>query len=298
MSITPHSLVVQTVVFQNEFEALERALKAVLHSVSSAQGKGLLSSWIVRWGDCSPSQSVSKKELVKLTELASQKGGAFEYIYFEENLGSAAGHNMLASYAAEDLLIILNPDAEVSPNCIEQLVLTLSPTVGSVEARQLPLEHPKDYDSQTLETSWSSTACLLTRKAAFDQVNGFDSNSFFLYCDDVDYSWQLKLHGWKVLYQPAATVFHDKRLSIRGEWLTTPSEAYFSAEAALLLAQKYSQRKLLRHLSKDFARGTAEQKKALEEFHRRAAAGQLADPVDHQHKISRFIEGNYAPHRF
>lgn len=298
MSSTPQSLAIQTVVFRNEFVALERALKAVIHSASRAQSKKLISRWIVRWGDCSPNQSVPEEELSKLKDMASLHGGAFEYVFFEENLGSAAGHNKLASFASEQLLVILNPDAEVSPNCVEQLVSSLTSDVGSVEARQLPLEHPKDYDSETLDTSWSSTACLLTRKVAFDQVNGFDSKTFFLYCDDVDYSWQLKLHGWRVLYQPAATVFHDKRLSIRGEWLATPSEAYFSAEAALLLAHKYSETKLLRQLSRVFTRGTEEQKKALEEFRNRAASGQLVEPVDLQHKVSRFIEGNYAPHRF
>jgi GT2 family glycosyltransferase len=292
------SLAVHTVVYLNEFNALERALKAVIHSVSRAQKNNYLEGWVIRWGDCSPQPSIASKELGILSQLAIEAGGTFEYRFFDQNLGSAAGHNALASQSTEELLVILNPDAEVSPNCIERLIGTLGPDVGSVEARQLPLEHPKEYNPQTLETSWSSTACLLTKKAAFDEVEGFDSKTFFLYCDDVDYSWQLKLHGWKVLYQPAATVFHDKRLSVKGEWLATPSESYYSAEAALLLAHKYSRQELLRHLSNTFSDGTDEQRKALKEFHRRKSAELLVSQVDQLHKASQFIEGNYAPHRF
>ena len=294
----PVSLAVQTVIYQNEFPALVRAFRAVVHSAQRAKQKKEIENWVVRWGDCSPEETISQSDIKSLQELAANAGGAFEYLFFGENLGSAQGHNVLAGKSEDDLLLILNPDAEVSPTCIEKLTATLKEGVGSVEARQLPLEHPKNYDPRTLETAWSSTACLLTRKSAFDQVQGFDSKTFFLYCDDVDYSWQLKLRGWKVLYQPSATVFHDKRLGLGGEWLATSSEAYFSAEAALLLAYKYSRQDLVKHLTKLFAKGSAEQRQALDEFKLREKSGTLPTPVDGKHEVAQFIEGNYAKHRF
>ena len=294
----PVSLAVHTVIYQNEFPALFRAFRAVVHSAQRAQQKKEIDNWVVRWGNCSPEETISNSEIKSLHEFASHAGGDFEYLFFGENLGSAQGHNVLAGNSKEQLLLILNPDAEVSPTCIEILTATLKDGVGSVEARQLPLEHPKNYDAKTLETAWSSTACLLTRKSAFDQVQGFDSKTFFLYCDDVDYSWQLKLKGWKVLYQPSATVFHDKRLGLGGEWLATSSEAYFSAEAALLLAHKYSRPDLVKHLTKLFTKGTAEQRQALEEFELRQKSGTLPAPVDDNHEVAQFIEGNYAKHRY
>ena len=294
----PNSLSVQTVLYQNEFPALVRAFRAVVHSACKAQKQNQLEYWVVRWGDCSPKETISLSDIEALQELASNAGGSFEYVFFGENLGSAQGHNVLGGRSQEDFLLILNPDAEVAPTCIEKLIETFQEGVGSVEARQLPLEHPKDYDPKTLETAWSSTACLLTLKSAFDQVKGFDSKTFFLYCDDVDYSWQLRLKGWKVLYQPGATVFHDKRLGLGGEWLASKSEVYYSAEASLLLAYKYSRSDLVKKLSKLFAKGTAEQRQALSEFKLREKKGKLPSPVDRGHRVAQFIEGNYAKHRF
>lgn len=84
MSSIPQSLAIQTVVFCNEFVALERALKAVFHSASRAQSKKLISRWIVRWGDCSPSQIVPEEETGKLKQLASQHGGEFEYVFLKK----------------------------------------------------------------------------------------------------------------------------------------------------------------------------------------------------------------------
>jgi len=292
------TLTIQTVVFHNEFEALLRAFKAAAHAASRAQSIALLSSWAIAWGDCSSSPTLTAEQLTELESIAGELGGDFTYTFFDSNLGSAAGHNRLAERSNDDFLLILNPDAEVSPTCIAILLETIQPGVGSVEARQLPLEHPKDYDASTLETVWSSTACLLTRRGTFREVGGFDEKTFFLYCDDVDYSWQLQLAGFRVLYQPAATVFHDKRLSVRGEWLATPSEEYYSAEAALLLAHKYSRPDLVKSLSKAFKSGSVEQKEALGEFSRRQQSGSLVTPVDSNHQVAQFVEGNYAKHRF
>ena len=62
----------------------------------------------------------------------------------------------------------------------------------------------------------------------------------FLYCDDLDFSWRVRLAGYKIIYMPSAIVYHAKNLSLSGTWQPTSAEIYYSAEAAMLLAYKWS----------------------------------------------------------
>ncbi len=141
----------------------------------------------------------------------------FSYQFFGENLGSAKGHNELAKDASADFLLILNPDIVVSPRFLQHLVSSFKDeSTGIAEGKQIPIEHPKDYDIRTGETSWASTACAMTPTHLFHKLGGFDSETFFLYCDDVDYSWRVREAGFKVIFVPAAVVFHDKRIGAEG----------------------------------------------------------------------------------
>ena len=293
------SLAIQTVIYQNDPAEIIRAVHAVAQSTQNAVSDGFIAmGWKVLLGDCSPTPTFSAKTIHSLEVELNSRGGELEYTYFDANLGSAEGHNRLSALADSETILILNPDAQAAPDCISFLAQSLIEGVGSVEARQIPIEHPKYYDAVSRETSWSSTACLLTSRDAYSTVGGFDAKTFFLYCDDVDYSWALRLMGLRVLYEPAATVFHDKRLNIRGEWPTSEAEEYYSAEAALLLAYKYSRNDLLETLLTDFATQSSASRKALKEFRRREKAGVLPARVDSKHAVATFVSGNYTTHRF
>lgn len=196
--------------------------------------------------------------------------------------------------------MIMNPDVLASPTLFREMVAALGRSgVGLVEARQLPIEHPKDYDPRTGETGWASTACALAPRKLFDDLNGFDADTFFLYCDDVDFSWRVRLAGYRVVHECAAVVFHDKRLSDVGGWISTPAERYYSAEAALLLAYKYSRQDLTDKYLEAFAKsGDEVLQKAHAAFELRRKTGRLPTPIDPDHRVAQFVEGHYAPHRY
>jgi N-acetylglucosaminyl-diphospho-decaprenol L-rhamnosyltransferase len=59
-------------------------------------------------------------------------------------------------------------------------------------------------------------AAALLRKAALDDVGLFDER-YFMYYEDMDLSWRLRLRNWKVLYVPEAVVEHAHAAS-SGEW--------------------------------------------------------------------------------
>ena len=173
------------------------------------------------------------------------------------------------------------------------------PGVGLAEARQLPFEHPKDYDATTGETSWASTACALVPAEVLRTVGGFDSDTFFLYCDDVDWSWQIRLAGYRIVLRDSARVFHDKRLTNEGRWAVSSAEEFYSAEASLLMAHKWGRPDLVKRYSADLkSHGTPGQRRAVKAFETRRAEGRLPTPVPGADRVSSFVNGAYAVHRY
>ena len=195
----------------------------------------------------------------------------------------------------------MNPDVLFCPQFFNEILFPFKKykkDVGIVEGRQTPIEHPKVYNLVTGETSWSSGACSLITTDLFHEVNGYDE-TFFMYCDDVDLSWRVRLLNRKVIYQPRAVVFHSKGLSREGGWIPTEAEIYYSTEAALFMARKWFDNKQLVALLKQFSlSGNKSLEKAYKKFIELQKSDKLPDPVSRSKEVAMFVNGNYALHRF
>lgn len=62
------------------------------------------------------------------------------------------------------------------------------------------------------DVDWCSGAALWVRRAAVDRIGGWDER-FFMYLEDVDLGRRLREDGWRVRYEPAASVVHVQGLS-------------------------------------------------------------------------------------
>ena len=289
---------VQSVLYGNAPDAIARAKAHLERAADIAIAGGIAESVSLVYGDCSPTPA-----LQDAVETFHRPGSAFsslEYRFFGANLGSACGHNTLFQDARADYVLIMNPDIMVAPNVLTELARPfLDGRAGMVEAKQLPVEHPKHYDTATGETSWAATACALLPAELLERLGGFDDQTFFLYCDDVDLSWRIRLAGRTVVYQPSASVFHDKALGARGAWIAGEAERRFSAEAALLLAYKYDRDDIVASALQYFqASDEPHLRAAAEEFGRRQARGELPRKLENAHKVASFIDGAYSRHRF
>ncbi len=297
----PASLQIQSVLFNNTQAHVDQALQSLARAVDLGIGGGVLSEVNLIFGDCSPEPVFTGAQITeRIQQISSQGICRIDYEFFDKNLGSAAAHNQLLQKLDTDLVLILNPDTIVAPNLFLELLKPMQKTgIGVVEARQVPIEHPKDYDPITGESGWAATACALVSSAVAREVGGFDAESFFLYCDDVDFSWRVRLAGYKVIFQPSAVVFHDKRLSTAGKLQASKAEEYYSAEAALFLAHKYSRNRLVKRIeSQLLAQGSELEKKAVRAFQKRRLEKKLPPQIDPTHQVSQFIKGVYATHRF
>ncbi len=293
------SIQVQSVLYDNDFASIERAVLSLGRAAELAIESGMAGRLGLIYGDSSRNPCLSEDQLDHLCGLYPETL-SIRYDFFGRNLGSARGHNRLAEAAAADFILVLNPDVVVSPRLLIHLLraFTLAGT-GMAEAKQLPIEHPKDYDPQTGETGWATTACALIPLPLFHALGGFDADTFFLYCDDVDFSWAVRMAGYKVIFQPGAVMFHDKRLSDEGKWLPGEAEKYYAAEAALLLAHKWSRPEIVEKILGEYgAYGDPVTRRAKAEFEARREAGRLPAPRDAEHRIGQFIDGMYARHRY
>lgn len=290
---------IQSVLFNNDPKALERSVASIGRAVKVAITDGTVTRVDLRYGDCSPVPCLDKDALGQLETVAA---GALSisYEHFGANLGSAGGHNRIAAGAEADFILVENPDVVLSSRLLSVLLTTfVRAGVGIVEGKQLPLEHPKDYDPMTGETSWASTACAMIPVPLFRDLGGFDADSFFLYCDDVDFSWRVRLAGFHVIIQPAATVFHDKRLTRDGKWKPSSMEHRYSAEAALFLAHKWSRPDVVSKLLAYFHQSADENlNRAARVYDDCQLAGRLPLALDANHKIGQFVGNFYAKHRF
>lgn len=110
--------------------------------------------------------------------------------------------------------LIRDPDGSVYPSARHQPSLVR----GGMHAVVGPLWKSNPwtaaYRQERMEPServvgWLSGSCLLLRRAAFDDVGGFDER-YFMYMEDVDLGDRLDRAGWRNVYVPTAEILHDK----------------------------------------------------------------------------------------
>lgn len=131
-------------------------------------------------------------------------------IFEQSNLGFGCGHNNNLINGSADYFLVSNVDLEFSHDAILQAVNTAivdEKDVASWEFRQKPFEHPKYYNPVTLETFWSSHACILFRRSALEYVKGYEEK-IFLYGEDVELSYRLRDNDFRLKYCPSAVCWH------------------------------------------------------------------------------------------
>ncbi len=291
------SLRVQTVLFHTELATLERFVTGISRACEQARKDGAVGRTVLSVGDCSPTPMAGATDAIE--RLGARGFDEVAYVHFGENLGHGGAHNRLSGGPSADLALVINPDTYASPTLVRELVVGLGPDIGLVEARQLPLEHPKAYDPVTGETSWASGSCVLIRAAVFVRTGGFDPGTFFMHVDDVDLSWRARLAGFRVVHRPTARVFHDKRLTAEGTLEIGEAEVRWSEEARVLLAWRYDRHDLaMETLAAMEAAGDPGVRSAAADLRSRIEADSMPGVLPGAATVAEFVDGEYAVHRF
>lgn len=138
------------------------------------------------------------------------KLASYTVIHNRRNEGFGKGNNIGFSKGCSEFVCFFNIDTKLFRDTLSVLVDTLSHAEKDAalwELRQFPFEHPKMYDPVSMETNWCSGAAFAVRREVFSKVNGFDE-ALFMYVEDVDLSWRIRCHGYKLKYIPSARIYH------------------------------------------------------------------------------------------
>jgi GT2 family glycosyltransferase len=152
----------------------------------------------------------------------------------DSNLGFAGGAQQGLEGATGEWVAFLNNDAVAEPGWLDALLTaaranpgvaavtsllliadTEPPRVNNAGVVLLPTLYGTDRAAgadparvaEPAEVFGFSGGAALLRRAAARAVGGFPVR-FFLYYEDTDLSWRLRLRGWSIRYEPAAVVHH------------------------------------------------------------------------------------------
>jgi GT2 family glycosyltransferase len=158
-------------------------------------------------------------------------------VHSGENLGYTLACNRAAAEARGDWLFFLNPDARADPDCLGTMLRAATPAAGVLGAQVLLPDgrtNAGDNPIHITGIAWAgrygepaehgparrvaavSGAALLARAGVFRDLGGM-CERFFMYQDDVDLCWRMRLAGWDVVFCPDATVWHEYEFE-KGAW--------------------------------------------------------------------------------
>jgi GT2 family glycosyltransferase len=155
------------------------------------------------------------------------------------NLGFAGGVQAGLDVVDTTYAALLNNDAEAEPAWLEALVghLDAHPEAAAVTSRMVLADRPEVLNNTGVlllpsgygtdrgygepdgsyaeagEVFGFSGGAAALRMAALRAVGGFPRR-FFLYYEDTDVSWRLRLAGWTVRYEPRAVVAHQHSATV------------------------------------------------------------------------------------
>ncbi len=172
--------------------------------------------------------------------ILSSRFPAVKTIANAANEGFARANNRGVRESRGEVLLFLNTDTVIQAGALSRLLETLAsaPEIGACgpalirgDGRfQVSFGRPVSFFGQLVQksllnpyyaralkhsktrksrrTAWLSAACLLFRRRAFEQAGGFDEN-FFIYFEDIDLCRRTVKAGWRLVFDPAARVFHE-----------------------------------------------------------------------------------------
>lgn len=217
-------------VTHNHSTYIGRCLDALVPEVSRIGGE------VIVVDNCSDDESA---------KIAKKYPNITVYINSERR-GFSANNNFGMAKANGRYLLLLNPDTEVQPGALNQMIDFMEshpqvgmcgaqlrfpdgqiqpsprrfPTLGSTIARRSPLRvflrnshlnqnHlMQDLDhSQVQPVDWLLGACMFIRREILETVGPLDEG-YFLYVEDIDWARRMHAENWDVYYVPTAQIIH------------------------------------------------------------------------------------------
>jgi GT2 family glycosyltransferase len=173
-----------------------------------------------------------------LEQFAQRSAVSVQVICAERNLGFGSANNLGAASTSGEFIALVNSDAFVRAGALEGLQGYLQKTAqaaiagprlenadGSFQESRFAFPSPfrawlenlglarvnRFLTRKRLQTAgpvpWLSGACLMVRRAVWEDAGGFDE-SFFLYAEETDLQRRITAMGWEIHWAPEFVVTH------------------------------------------------------------------------------------------
>jgi len=239
-------------------EILFRCLSA-LRAASSGKNVELFSQEIVVVDNASSDGSVAA---------AKSAYPGIIVLRAEENLGFAGACNLGIRKTRGEFIVLLNDDAEVTPEWLSPLLdcLRENDHVAACQPKLLSLQQPEQFDyagasgglldifgypftrgrvfqsiekdvgqyDDAREVFWASGACMMLRRSALDVVGLLDED-FFAHMEEIDLCWRLHLADYRVRVVPSSVVRHQSGSTLREH---SPQKIYLNHRNSLIMLLK------------------------------------------------------------
>lgn len=156
-------------------------------------------------------------------------------LHYDHDIGASASHNVGKKFLdpKSKYIVFLDNDAYVTERWLAELVKAMESDekIGAAQAKIVLAENPEIMDhagiaidalgtwytlrglkSDTItnvsELFASSSAGCIVRRDLFEKVDGFDPD-YFIYDDDTDFSFRVRLLGYSIILVPSSVVLHE-----------------------------------------------------------------------------------------
>ena len=233
----------------NQFTYTYNCLKSIL------ENSGDVSYEIIIADDVSNDLTTRLSEIAENIQIARNK----------ENQRFLRNCNQAAKYAKGEYILFLNNDTQVQENWLQPLVelIERDDSIGMVGSKLIypdgSLQEAggiiwgdgrawnygngqnanKPEFNYVKEVDYISGAAIMIRTSLWKEIGGFDELFAPAYCEDSDLAFEVRKHGYKLMYQPASVVVHFEGKS-NGTDLNAGVKSY-QVENSKKLAEKWKE---------------------------------------------------------
>lgn len=174
-----------------------------------------------------------------------------QVIHNSQNMRFLKNCNNAAEQAKGEYIVFLNNDTQVQKNWLKPLVdiLDNDSQIGMTGSKLVyengwlqeaggifwsdasawnygNKKNPDDPEfNYVKEADYISGAAIMIRKSLWDEIGGFDEHFAPAYYEDSDLAFEVRKHGYKVVYQPLSVVIHFEGIS-NGTDISSGQKAY------------------------------------------------------------------------
>ena len=207
-------------------------------------------------------------------ELVREKFPRVVIIGNDRNLGAPVSFNKAVALSQAPLLLKLDSDVIIEKDCLSKMVSTLESDqkIGVVGSMVLYYDSdevqdigsnvdrfgyqtnyytmvglPKD-GSKIRDAFYVSGCSMLFRKNLYEKIGGFD-DKYFLYKDDLDFCWRVRLLGYQVVSDLNSKIHHVSGVVVGGKTILDAEGRYHTTVRKRYFGERNTLRALLKNYS-------------------------------------------------